>query len=55
MASWVQLMTRSASELPFYQIGAEQGLLPAVVRIETGFATTLPGDGSDVGSGVTLV
>ena len=42
-------------EIPFYQIGAEQGLLPAVVRIETGFATTLPGDGSDVGSGVTPV
>ena len=42
-------------ELPFYQIGSEQGLLPAVVRIETGFATTLPGDGSDVGSGVTPV
>ena len=42
-------------EIPFYQIGAEQGLLPNVVRIETGFATTLPGDGSDVGSGVTPV
>ena len=41
-------------EIPFYQIGSEQGLLPAVVRIETGFATTLPGDGSDVGSGVTI-
>jgi FtsP/CotA-like multicopper oxidase with cupredoxin domain len=36
-------------ELPFYQIGSEQGLLPAVVRIETGFATTLPGNGCDVG------
>jgi FtsP/CotA-like multicopper oxidase with cupredoxin domain len=35
-------------ELPFYQIGAEQSLLPQVVRIETGFATPLPGDGSDV-------
>jgi FtsP/CotA-like multicopper oxidase with cupredoxin domain len=42
-------------EIPFYQIGSDQGLLPAVVRIETGFATTLPGDGSDVGSGVTRV
>jgi FtsP/CotA-like multicopper oxidase with cupredoxin domain len=42
-------------EIPFYQIGAEQGLLPAVVRIETGFATPLPGDGSDVGNGVTAV
>ena len=35
-------------EIPFYQIGSEQGLLPAVVRIESGFATTLPGDGTDV-------
>jgi FtsP/CotA-like multicopper oxidase with cupredoxin domain len=39
---------RKLREIPFYQIGSEQGLLPAVVRIETGFATTLPGDGSDV-------
>jgi FtsP/CotA-like multicopper oxidase with cupredoxin domain len=37
-------------ELPFYQIGAEQSLLPQVVRLETGFATPLPGDGSDVNS-----
>jgi FtsP/CotA-like multicopper oxidase with cupredoxin domain len=35
-------------EIPFYQVGSDQGLLPAVVRLETGFATTLPGDGSDV-------
>ena len=35
-------------EVPFYQIGAEQSLLPFVVRIETGFATTLPGNGRDV-------
>jgi FtsP/CotA-like multicopper oxidase with cupredoxin domain len=34
-------------ELPFYQIGAEQGLLPKVVRIKTNFATELEGDGSD--------
>jgi FtsP/CotA-like multicopper oxidase with cupredoxin domain len=33
-------------ELPFYQIGAEQGFLPKVVAIETGFATPLPGDGN---------
>jgi spore coat protein A len=39
---------RQLREIPFYQIGSEQGLLPAVVRIETGFATTLPGDGTDV-------
>ncbi|RJP21771.1 MAG: copper oxidase [Deltaproteobacteria bacterium] len=32
-------------ELSFYQIGAEQGFLPKVVEIRTGFATPLPGDG----------
>jgi len=32
-------------ELSFYQIGAEQGFLPKVVEIRTGFATALPGDG----------
>jgi FtsP/CotA-like multicopper oxidase with cupredoxin domain len=39
---------RVLGEVPFYQIGAEQSLLPEVVRIETGFATPLPGDGRDV-------
>lgn len=34
------------AEVPFYQIGAEQGFLPKVVRITKGFVTTLPGDGS---------
>jgi len=33
-------------ELPFYQIGAEQGFLPQVVQVQTGFATVLPGDGT---------
>ena len=33
-------------ELPFYQIGAEQGFLPKVVQIQTGFTTELPGDGT---------
>jgi FtsP/CotA-like multicopper oxidase with cupredoxin domain len=32
-------------ELPFYQIGAEQGFLPQVTEVSTGFATALPGDG----------
>ena len=32
-------------ELPFYQIGAEQGFLPQVVQIQTGYATPLPGNG----------
>jgi len=27
----------TAAEIPFYQIGAEQSLLPAMVRVETGF------------------
>jgi len=33
-------------ELPIYQIGAEQGFLPQVVRVQTGFATPLPGNGT---------
>ncbi len=34
------------TEIPFYQIGAEQGFLREVVRIETGSATPLKGDGT---------
>jgi FtsP/CotA-like multicopper oxidase with cupredoxin domain len=34
------------AEVPFFQIGAEQGFLPKVVRIQTGFATPLPGNGT---------
>jgi spore coat protein A len=34
-------------DIPFYQIGAEQGFLPQVVRVETGFATPLLGNGID--------
>jgi FtsP/CotA-like multicopper oxidase with cupredoxin domain len=34
------------TEIPFYQIGAEQGFLRQVVRVETGFATPLPGNGT---------
>jgi spore coat protein A, manganese oxidase len=34
------------TEIPFFQIGAEQGLLPKVVRVSTGFKTALPGDGT---------
>ena len=36
----------AGAEIPFFQIGAEQGFLPAVVMVTTGFATTLPGDGT---------
>ncbi len=32
---------KAGLELPFYQIGAEQGFLPQVVQIQTGFATPL--------------
>ena len=33
-------------EIPFFQIGAEQGFLPKVVMIKTGLAVELPGDGT---------
>jgi spore coat protein A len=32
---------KKGNELPFFQIGAEQSLLPQVVQIETGYATPL--------------
>ncbi|MBT1071811.1 multicopper oxidase domain-containing protein [Pelotalea chapellei] len=34
------------TEIPFYQIGAEQGFLPKVAMISTGFSTPLPGNGT---------
>ena len=34
-------------EVPFYQIGSDQGLLPKVVRVVTGQAVPLPGDGTE--------
>ena len=34
------------AEVPFYQIGAEQSLLPNVVQVKTGFKTVLPGNGT---------
>jgi len=34
------------AEVPFYQIGAEQSLLPNVVQVSTGFKTRLPGNGT---------
>ncbi len=33
-------------EVPFYMIGTEQGALPKVVKVSTGFATPLPGNGT---------
>ena len=39
---------RKLREVPFYQIGSEQGLLPKVVHTKIGFSTPLPGDGRDV-------
>jgi spore coat protein A len=41
------LVTDGGQEIPFYQIGAEQGFLPQVVRIQTGEQVILPGDGSE--------
>ncbi len=43
--------TLSKTEVPFYQIGAEQSLLPKVVKIATGKRTVLPGTGTQ---GVTV-
>jgi FtsP/CotA-like multicopper oxidase with cupredoxin domain len=37
----------AGTELPFYQIGAEQGFLRNVVRIQTGEAVMLKGDGTE--------
>ncbi|MBS1191321.1 MAG: ompC [Rhodocyclaceae bacterium] len=34
-------------EIPFYQIGAEQGFLPRVVKVKTGTAVPLPGNGTE--------
>jgi len=34
------------TEIPFFQIGAEQGFLPQVVMVSAGYATPLPGDGT---------
>ncbi len=37
--------TLTSTELPFYQIGGDQGLLPKVIKVSTGYATELPGNG----------
>ena len=37
---------KALGEIPFYQIGAEQGFLKKVVETRTGFATELDGDGA---------
>jgi FtsP/CotA-like multicopper oxidase with cupredoxin domain len=39
--------TLVGTELPFYQIGAEGGLLPNVVRVSTGGTAVLPGNGTE--------
>ena len=36
-------------EVPFYVIGTDQGALPKVVKVSTGFATPLPGNGTITG------
>ncbi|MEN8802425.1 MAG: multicopper oxidase domain-containing protein, partial [Thiogranum sp.] len=38
--------TVAVNELSFFQIGTEQSILPQVVKVETGAATQLPGDGT---------
>jgi FtsP/CotA-like multicopper oxidase with cupredoxin domain len=38
--------TVPVNELSFFQIGTEQSILPQVVKVETGAATQLPGDGT---------
>jgi spore coat protein A len=40
------MFTGGGQEIPFFQIGAEQGYLPKVVMISTGYATPLPGNGT---------
>jgi len=35
-----------AAERPFFQIGGDQGFLPAVVLLQTGISLALPGDGT---------
>jgi spore coat protein A len=39
------------ADVPMYMIGAEQSLLPQVVKIETGLKTALPGDGTEPADG----
>jgi len=36
-----KINAKLGAELPFYQIGAEQGFLPNVVQVQTGFATAI--------------
>ncbi len=40
-------------EIPFYQIGAEQGYLPKVVKIVTGAKVPLPGNGTEPSTACT--
>jgi FtsP/CotA-like multicopper oxidase with cupredoxin domain len=42
------------TEIPFYQIGAEQGFLPKVVKVMTGTAVQLPGNGTEPAASCTL-
>ena len=41
-----RMPNKVAGKLPFFQIGAEQGFLPQVVRVSPGEATPLPGNGT---------
>ncbi|WP_051690006.1 multicopper oxidase domain-containing protein [Pelobacter seleniigenes] len=46
VAAQNQRPVRYGIEVPFYQIGGDQGFLPNVVMIQTGSAAVLPGDGT---------
>ena len=39
------------ADVPMYMIGAEQSLLPQVVKVETGLKTALPGNGTEPADG----
>lgn len=52
---WADLKAiRGVKEMPFYQIGAEQGFLPKVVKVMTGTAVPLPGNGTEPAAACTL-
>lgn len=46
--------TPGMKEIPFYQIGAEQGFLPKVVKVMTGTAVALPGNGTEPAAACTM-
>ncbi len=49
---WGTLDDVVGAEVPFYQIGGDQGFLPKVVQITKGFTATYPGGGGALGAPV---